>query len=402
MSGASSSDILIAGAGIAGLTAALAFAERGFCVRVFERAPLLVEVGAGLQLSPNATRLLDRLGLGEALRERAVRPQAVVLRRAETGRQVARVPLGEAALKRWGADYLVMHRADLQSVLGAAAHAHPAIRLYFGHDLCGARERPGAVMADMEVDGRAVSAEGRLLVGADGVWSRLRAGMDGAPCRAVGHTAWRTIIPGDALAAGALEPGVVTAFLAKRFHLVAYPLRGGREWNLVAITPDRAVGAVEGEWASAADPTRLRETLADAGPLLRGLADAAREWTAWPLVEVVGDTPWHVGRQVLIGDAAHAMTPHAAQGAGMAIEDACVLAAQMAAGGEDVERALARYETRRRPRVERVRRRGRFNRFVWHAWGPIALGRDLALAARPQGALAADFDWLYGWRPEET
>ena len=397
MSGGSS-DILIAGAGIAGLTAALAFAQRGFSVRIFERAPELVDIGAGLQLSPNATRLLDSLGLAAALRQAAVRPEAIVLRRASTAREIARVPLGAAGTKRWGADYLVIHRADLQAVLLDTVKAHPAIRLDLGLALEDLRQHPRGVTVASS-DGTS-QAEGRLLIGADGVWSRLRGQLGGQPARPAGHTAWRAVIARDS--AGALDAGVVTAFMDPRFHLVAYPLRGGQDINLVAITPDRAgsVRAPDGQWAVPGDPAALRSAMAGTGDLLRGLIDAADTWTAWPLMEVAGAASWYQGRVVLVGDAAHAMTPHAAQGAAMAIEDAFVLAAHVAKAGDDWEPALGRFEAERRPRVERVRRRGRFNRFVWHAWGPVALGRDVVLSMRPPDKVAADFDWLYGWKPE--
>lgn len=397
MSGGSS-DILIAGAGIAGLTAALAFAQRGFSVRIFERAPELVDIGAGLQLSPNATRLLDSLGLAAALRQAAVRPEAIVLRRASTSREIARVPLGTEGTRRWGADYLVIHRADLQSILLDAVKAHPAIRLHLGLAIEHVRQHAGGVTISLS-DGTS-QAEGSLLIGADGVWSRLRDQLGGQPARPAGHTAWRAVIARNS--AGALDGDVVTALMDPRFHLVAYPLRGGRDINLVAITRDRAGSppAPHGQWAADSDPAILRSATAGTGDLLRGLIDATDAWTAWQLMEVASDMPWHQEGVVLIGDAAHAMTPHAAQGAAMAIEDAFVLAAHVAQAGDEWEPALARFEAERRPRVERVRRRGRFNRLVWHAWGPIALGRDLVLSMRPPDKVAADFDWLYGWKPE--
>lgn len=400
LSGAKS-DILIAGAGVGGLTAALALAARGFSVRIFERAPELVEVGAGLQLSPNATRLLDSLGLGVELRKVAVRPEAIVLRRASTAGEIARVPLGAGGTRRWGADYLVIHRADLQSVLLAAVESNPAIRLDLGLSVEAARQHAGGVTVVLGNGTGTSEVEGRLLIGADGVWSRLRGGIGGPAGRQTGHTAWRTVI--DAPGAGVLDREVVTAFLDPRFHLVAYPLRAGRDLNLVAITRDRpgAAHAQDGQWAMKGDAAALREAMGGTGELLRGLVAAADAWTAWPLMEVPAETPWHKGRMVLIGDAAHAMTPHAAQGAGMAIEDAFVLAAHLARAGDELEPALAHFESVRRPRVARARRRGRFNRFVWHAWGPIALGRDLVLAARPPASIAADFDWLYGWKPED-
>lgn len=394
------SDILIAGAGVGGLTAALAFAARGFSVRIFERAPELVEVGAGLQLSPNATRLLDSLGLGAALREVAVRPEAISLRDARSLRELSHVPLGSAAEARWGAPYLVAHRADLQKVLLDAARAHPAIRIELGGSVEEFTADDAGVTASIIRDNDSEEARGRLLIGADGVWSRLRHLISpGEACRFSGRVAWRTVIepesPAAAVFEGMARTDRVTAFLHRDFHLVAYPLPGGR-LNLVAVTRGREERR---GWSMPAGTTSLVGAMAGASDKLAGLAQAAAPWTLWPLFEVNARARWRGDRIVLIGDAAHGMTPFAAQGAAMAIEDAAILADRVA-GGADIAPALAAYEAERRPRIHRVRRRGRFNRFVWHAWGPIAVGRDVVLGLRPPERLAADLDWLYGWKPE--
>ena len=188
-----SSDILIAGAGIAGLTAAFGLRfSVGFPSASSNAPPELVDIGAGLQLSPNATRLLDSLGLAAALRQAAVRPEAIVLRRASTSREIARVPLGTEGTRRWGADYLVIHRADLQSILLDAVKAHPAIRLHLGLAIEHVRQHAGGVTISLS-DGTS-QAEGSLLIGADGVWSRLRDQLGGQPARPAGHTAWRAVI----------------------------------------------------------------------------------------------------------------------------------------------------------------------------------------------------------------
>lgn len=395
------SDILIAGAGVAGLTAALAFAEHGLSVRVFERAPALEEVGAGLQLSPNATRLLDRLGLGAALHRIAVRPEAISLHDAGSLRQLSHVPLGAAAEARWGAPYLVAHRSDLQKVLADAARAHRGIQLELGASAEDFVSDPSGMTASIIRDNGTEEARGGLLVGADGVWSRLRHLISpGEACRFSGRVAWRTVIEPDSPAATAFneiaETDRVTAFLHRDFHLVAYPLPGGR-LNLVAVTRGRTE---KRGWSMPAGTATLVGAMAGAEKL-SAIAEAAAPWTLWPLFEVKARARWLGERVVLIGDAAHGMTPFAAQGAAMAIEDAAVLARHVAAAGAGIAPALAAYEAERRPRVDRTRKRGRFNRLVWHAWGPIALGRDMVLGLRPPERLAADLDWLYGWKPED-
>ncbi|MEO3387662.1 FAD-dependent oxidoreductase [Mesorhizobium sp. CAU 1741] len=388
--------VAVVGAGIAGLTAALAFARHGFEVVVFERSPTLEEIGAGLQLSPNATRILARLGVIERLLDKAVQPEGVVLRRADSLREVATVPLGEAALQRWGAPYLTIHRADLQQALVDMVAASPAVDLRTGRAVDSLRR---------ESDGRASlvlsddSNEGAfdLVVGADGVWSRLRDSVPGArDSRYSGYVAWRATVAATGGQSRWLPAhDSVTSFMHPRFHLVAYPLRGGRAVNFVAVT--RGPEPVRG-WSGAADTGLLLDAMRGAADELQSLAAMAGSWTTWPLHDVDPNGPWTDGSGLaLVGDAAHAMTPFAAQGAAMAIEDAATLARLVAKQPGDKRHALERYEQARQRRVARVAKRGSFNRFVWHARGPVAFGRDMVLASRPAGSLASDMDWLYGF-----
>ncbi|MEX0405047.1 FAD-dependent monooxygenase [Aquibium sp. LZ166] len=388
--------ILIAGAGMAGLTSAIAFAARGHSVRVFEKAPRLEEVGAGLQLSPNATKILDELGVLELVRPASARPEAIVLRDAYGLKEIARVPLGNFAEKRWGAPYLTVHRADLQSALVSRLRRESGVELITGahvRDL--AIHSKGATLS-IDEGGRILEASGDLVVGADGVWSTLR-GDEGARQSFTGLTAWRTTIrrgEPHGFSEGMIAGDVVTAYLHPRFHMVAYPIRGGAAVNLVAITKGTRIAP---SWSAGADSGELARDLAVA-PGLAKLAEGAGSWTRWPLHVVDPRGPWISERGIaLIGDAAHAMTPFAAQGAAMAIEDAAVIAGLVDRHGDDLPAALAAYERQRRPRIARVARRGAFNRFAWHAAGPIAIGRNLVLAMRTPERLAADFDWLYGW-----
>lgn len=389
--------IAIAGAGIAGLTCALAFAARGFDVTVFERSPLLEEVGAGLQLSPNATHILARLGVLPRLAGFAVKPETIDLLRADSLRKVASVELGHAAERRWGAPYLTIHRADLQQALAEAVADNPAISLQTGVTVLGC-DAPGRLRIARVGGDEQVLSDFSLVIAADGVWSTLRRQMRGkAPSRYSGYMAWRAVIDPAAHRDLWMPPlDRVTTFLARRFHLVAYPLRGGRLLNLVALARNPAAAE---QWANASDSEQLSRLMRGADRALPALVRAAGAWTTWPLHEVEPESPWVSPEGVvLIGDAAHAMTPFAAQGAAMAIEDAAVLADAVARFSGDRVEALRHYEESRIPRVRKAARRGAFNRFAWNAAGPVALGRDVVLSLRSPQSLAGDMDWLYGWR----
>lgn len=395
-------DIIIAGAGIAGLTAAIALAARGFSCSIFERSERLEEVGAGLQLSPNATRLLDRLGVLDLLRPHAVQPEAVLLRKAGTLGQLARVPLGENAERRWSAPYLVTHRADLQTALIEKVSREPNIRLTTGAEIRAAVRIETGVQVSIDVKGASRMLDGLLLIGADGVWSTTRALVaPSAKSRFAGELAWRTTIasdsPGSRMLCEIGANAVVTAFLHPGAHLIIYPVRAGTAFNLVAFTPGERIA--DG-WSGDADIAILLKALRGIAAELSQLVEAAGAWTVWPIHTIDPASQWTGdGAVALIGDAAHAMTPFAAQGAPMAIEDAVTLAALAAETPANMAAVLAQWEAKRRPRVQRVARRGALNRFAWHAGGPVALARDLFLKTRSPEGLAADMDWLYGWQP---
>ncbi|WP_127597120.1 FAD-dependent monooxygenase [Nitratireductor alexandrii] len=390
--------VLVAGGGIAGLTAAIAFAKRGYSVRLFERAPGFAEIGAGLQLSPNATRLLRRLGVLDRLLPAAVRPQAVVLRDARGLVELGRVPLGQAAERRWGAPYLTVHRADLQSALLARAEQDPNITITTGAAVRDAAFHAHGITLSVDRNGAIDEASGGLLLASDGVWSTLRGiALDGMDDSFTGLIAWRTTLrrgSGTGFADRLIGADVVTAFLHPQFHIVAYPIRAGAAVNLVAVTKGDAQSL---SWAAGTDSTVLRNAVSGAAKPLFELVENAGSWTSWPLHVVDAKGPWTRPEGVaLIGDAAHAMTPFAAQGAAMAIEDAEVLAGIVARHEDDIPLALQIYETERRPRVLRVEQRGALNRFAWNASGPVALVRNFVLKRRSGTRLAADLDWLYG------
>ncbi|QFI66128.1 FAD-dependent monooxygenase [Sinorhizobium alkalisoli] len=379
--------IAIVGAGIAGLTMALCLARQGFNTDIFEQAETLEEVGAGLQLSPNASRILIELGLLEALRAVWSEPDTIALADGRSLRTLARVPAGADARNRWAAPYGVLHRASLQRILLHAVQSEPRCRLHLGSRIEG-----DPVPAVMAATGRRPS----VTIGADGIRSQVRATLpQGGAVRFTGDVAWRLMVP-RACAANCLSDDRVTAFLGANAHLVVYPIRETDSFNLIAIIGGRPANET---WVGQNSEERRRELAAafrhwNAG--LRSMLDSAASATYWPLC-TVGKGPWHNGRDiVLIGDAAHAMTPFAAQGAAMAIEDAQELA-RCLKRCDDVAAALRQYEAARRPRIARVRKRGAFNRFAYHAGGPIQVVRNAVLALRGPETLAADLDWLYGY-----
>lgn len=402
MQSAGPRQIVVAGGGIAGLTAAIAFARRGFAVQVHERAASFEEAGSGLQLSPNAVHVLRELGVLDALSPVATKPDAVILRDARTLAVLARVELGAFAERRWGAPYLVAHRADLQSVLLSRAGREPGITIFNGSTVADFAVHDRGITVSTDRAGKVAEVAAGLLVGADGVWSTLRSLAGGkGRTRFSGYVAWRATIRSES-AAGTIigritDRNTVTVFVDPKAHLVVYPLRGGEAVNLVAVVR----GASPGDgWGGRADPSPLLDASAACAPAFRDLIEAAGSWTAWPIQQAEPDNPWTVGNAVaLIGDAAHAMTPFAAQGAAMAIEDAATLADAVLRGAITDPARLSAWEASRRTRVARVVRRGAFNRFAWHASGPVAAARNLILRLRPPEKLAADLDWLYGWRP---
>lgn len=405
MDDSKSRPIVIAGAGIAGLTAAIAFAGRGHSVQLFEQAQRLEAVGAGIQLSPNATRILHQVGVLDKLLPRAVRPEAVVLKDAATLRELARVPLGQAAEARWHAPYLVAHRADLQDALMACA-AEAGIEIITGARVTSAAGASDGIAATVEITSQTLIAEGFLLVGADGVWSSIRRGVSSSASgksQFSGELAWRATVSADSVAGRAYAAvgtvDCVTTFLHRGFHMVAYPVSKGTAFNLVAFTKGERIAE---SWSGAADPVILAKAMRGTAPGLIRLVEDAGQWTAWPIHTVDQQQPWTAPDGIaLIGDAAHAMTPFAAQGAAMAIEDAAMLAECVATFPADPAAGLCVWENLRRPRVAQVARRGALNRLAWHATGPVAIARNLFLNMRPPEKLAADLDWLYGWQPQK-
>jgi salicylate hydroxylase len=387
---------LVVGAGIGGLAAALALARQGFGVDVFERAPALQEFGAGLQLTPNATRALERLGALAAARQVATAPRAVRVLRGADGRELARLPV-ESAERRWGAPYLAIHRVDLHRILAEAAAATGQVAMRFGAEVAGVASEPEAASVGVKSGAVSLSESGETIVGADGLRSLVRArlgrGESDAP-RFSYRVAFRATVEAEWVAPR-WRSDEVTLRLGPRAHLVHYPLRGGSLINLVAVIESNWRSAAgDDPWDGDADREALDRAFRDWSHDARDLIAAPKRWRAWPLMLRPPLDRFAFGRIALIGDAAHPMTPFLAQGAGQTIEDADALARRL---GEtsDVEAALVAYSADRVARANRVQREAKMQGRIYHLSGPFALARDLAMRALgPEGVLKR-LDWLY-------
>lgn len=362
--------VVIVGAGVAGLTAGVALARRGARVTVLEQAPAIREVGAGLQVSPNAMTVLAALGLREVMQPASRRSHAVQLL-DHSGMLVARLDL---IRHRPREEFRLIHRARLINLLARAA-----------------------VAADVRIElGRRVSTmpDAPLVIGADGLRSRVRETLNGREVPFFTHqTAWRMLVPDHAASLPEVQ-----VFMGPGRHLVSYPLADGLR-NIVAVL-ERHDWQDEG-WSRQDDPANLRAAFAGFGGPVPGWLDAVAETHVWGLFRHEVARTWQDGRRVIIGDAAHPSLPFVAQGAVMAIEDAWLLAACLDADTDQM-RGLARFEELRKPRVTRIVAAANANARNYHLTGPKRRVAHAALRAASRlapGRLLGRFDWLYDYDP---
>lgn len=388
--------VLIAGAGIGGLSAALAAARAGCDVRLYEKTPILSEVGAGIQLGPNVLRHLHAWGLQSALEAVVAYPAQLQVRCALTGQELAVLPLGASTVQRYGAAYATIHRADLQNLLFENARQRADIDLHLGLGIEHHAETAHTVLVRTSA-GREV--EGDALIGADGLWSRTRSQwLDDGPPQATGHLAYRALAHQASLPKG-LRTTQVTAWLGPRLHAVQYPVRRGELQNLVVIVHG-SVPAERNSWdyrANAADLAyALQGTCSTLQDTMAAVPQAGKGWRLWPLLDrppVTSAAHMAQGLIALLGDAAHPMRPYLAQGAGMAIEDAAQLQHALAMNELEMPLRLRRYALNRWARNAKVQARSARNGRIFHATGAMRWARDSAL--RLLGARLLDQPWLY-------
>jgi salicylate hydroxylase len=391
MSADAGNRILIAGGGIGGLATAIGLARRGVPSLVLEKAAALGEIGAGIQLGPNAFHAFDALGVGEDARRMAVYIDALRLMDAITGEDIARVPLDAPFRERFGNPYAVVHRGDLHGVFLRACRESPLVELQTANAVAGYRQDGSRVTA-LLADGRSV--DGAALVGADGLWSAIRGQLagDGRP-RVTGHTTYRSVIPAEDMPEE-LRWNAATLWAGPKCHIVHYPLSGWKLFNLVVTFHNDAPEPVAGQPVTAG---HVKAGFAHVHPLARKIIDHGRDWKMWVLCDRDPILEWTDGRVTLLGDAAHPTLQYMAQGACMAMEDAVCLADEVAGSPGDPAAAFARYRDRRVHRTARIQIQSRLvGDHIYHPAGGHAALRNAIMRSMTAQDHYDALQWLYG------
>ncbi len=397
---------IIIGAGIAGLSSALALAQKGIASTLIEKCKQLDSVGAGIQLTPNATRILAHWGVLKKLIELGLEPHFLELKDGISLKTHFHVDLINLSEKRWKAPYITIHRADLQKVLYNAVLKNPLITCKLGENIVSSTHTTTHSI-NIETIKTEESTKIQqhqfystsLLIGCDGVWSKLR---QLAPFHEKadfsGLIAWRATATFESLPPNfrSLLQNIktITAWMGSKNHLVVYPIQSAKIFNFVAITHgDNA----QKEWNQKGDKEKLKALFSNWNPKILELFDHIDTWNYWPLFQMNHDRFVGLKQQVFVGDCAHAALPFAAQGAAMAIEDAATLAEVLSISDFSLIEAISLYKKIREPRVTAIKKRGDFNKLVYHATGPVAVARNFIMKIRSSENIISSLDWLYSY-----
>jgi len=381
--------ILVVGSGLGGLFAAFALSCRGYPVRVLERADTVQEIGAGIQLGPNVFRVLEKLGLMEAILAHAITPDRLVLMDSISGQVVTSIDVRGNYRDRFRHPYALIHRGDLLQELLLGCSRRDSITIVTSQRIVGFDDLGDRVVAFSEDGSR---HEGVALVGADGLASTIRSQLvgDGVPRRS-GYVAYRTVLRVDEVPAR-LRANTMTLWAGPQHHLVHYPLRGHQLYNLVAaFRSDRCADG----WDTQGSAEELYSHFSEDVPDIKAMLRKIETWRMWMLCDRDPIKQWSSNRVTLLGDAAHPMLQYLGQGAGMAVEDAFVLAEEVAASGDDYPRAFVAYQTRRYLRVGRAQLTSRIYGEFFHAAGAAREVRNEFLAGRTEEEARASLAWLY-------
>ena len=383
--------VLVAGGGIGGLAAALALQRRGHSVEIFEQAPEIGEIGAGIQLGPNAFSAFDALGIGPQARAKAVYTDFMVMHDAIDASRVGHIPTGQAFRERFGNPYAVCHRADLHLTLFDAVRSLGQVR-------CHTSTRIERIEQDGDTvtvtDQRGVRHTGCALIGADGVKSVVREQYVGDPARVTGHVVYRAVVEREDFPE-ALQWNAASIWVGPDCHLVHYPLRGGEQYNVVVTFHSRQQeqwGVTEGS------RDEVLSYFQGICPQARLLIDLPKSWRRWATADREPIDTWTFGRVTLLGDAAHPTTQYLAQGACMALEDAVTLGECLRISEDDLPSALKRYEQARVTRTARIVLSAREMGRIYHAKGVQRFVRNDLWRDRPAERFYDAVEWLYGWR----
>jgi len=382
--------VLVAGGGIGGLAAALALVRQGFRVQVFEQAPELGEIGAGIQLGPNAFHAFDALGIGEKARSRAVYTDYMVMHDAIDEYQVGMIPTGEAFRKRFGNPYAVIHRADVHLSLHEAAIETGRVECLTDTRIVGVAQDAESVTV---TDHRGRTFRGVALIGADGVKSVVRQKYVGDPARVTGHVVYRAVVDRKDFPVD-LQWNAASIWVGPNCHLVHYPLRGGEQYNVVVTFHSRQ----QEEWGvTDGSKEEVQSYFQDICPRARQLIDLPKSWKRWATADREPIGQWVFGRATLLGDAAHPTTQYMAQGACMAMEDAVTLGEALRVHGNDWTQALEHYQRSRVARTARIVLSSREMGRIYHAKGVERLVRNDLWRGRSPERFYDALEWLYGW-----
>ena len=382
--------VLVVGAGIGGMAAALALAQAGFEVDLYEQAAQIGEIGAGIQLGPNAFAAADALGCGPRARALAVYNEVLLMMDAVDGAEVARMPVGDGFRERFGNPYAVIHRADIHLAIHEAVHRQPKVRLH-----------PGVRVVRVEIESHGVALidaenrvhRGRALIGADGVRSVVRERLLGDAPRVSGHVVYRAVVPSRDMPDD-LRWNAAALWAGPDCHLVHYPLRGGEQYNVVVTFHSRQAeqwGVTDGS------KEEVESYFQGISPKARQLIDLPKSWRRWATADKEPIGTWVFGRATILGDAAHPTTQYMAQGACMAMEDAVTLGEALRVNHNDWTKALALYQKSRVARTARIVLSGREMGRLYHAKGVERLVRNDLWKGRTPERFYDAMEWLYGW-----
>lgn len=391
---------IIVGGGIAGLSTALALAHKGIASTIIEKCKQLETIGAGIQLTPNATSILAHWKLLNKLTEVAIIPDFLELKDGISLKTRLHAHLINLTEKYWKAPYMTIHRAALQKILYNAVIENPLIQYKAGETIISSTHSATNIKITTTKTDTATKQlySTPLLIGCDGVWSTLRQQSPFYEKASFsGFIAWRATTTCDNLPqsfrSSLHNMKTITAWMGPNNHLVVYPLQSSEKiFNFVAIT--HGENSREG-WAHKGDKEKLKSLFKDWNSKILQIFDHIDEWRYWPLFHMKQNRFLGLERQVFVGDCAHAALPFAAQGAAMAIEDAATLAEALSLKDLSLTKALSLYEKTRTPRLEKVKKRANFNRLAYHATGPIAIARNFMMKIRTPESIMSSLHWLY-------
>ncbi len=390
MNGAADKKIIVVGGGIGGLAAALALVRQGFRVKVLEQAPEIGEIGAGIQLGPNAFHAFDALGVGDKARARAVYTDEMVMHDAIDETLVGRIPTGDAFRNRFGNPYAVIHRVDIHLSLLEGAQETGRVEFLTSTRIERVEQDADGVTA---YDQHGAAHRGLALIAADGGKSVVRAQYVGDPPRITGHVVYRAVVDKRDFPAD-LQWNAASIWVGPNCHLVHYPLRGGEQYNVVVTFHSRN----KEEWGvTDGSKEEVQSYFQEVCPKARQLIDLPKSWRRWATADREPIDTWTFGRVTLLGDAAHPTTQYMAQGACMALEDAVTLGETLRGNQNDIERALVQYQNCRTTRTARIVLSGREMGRIYHAKGVERKIRNSLWKGRSPERFYDALEWLYGW-----